>query len=175
MPAGITSTASRPKTPATRPAPLLLDIWAAGGRRADGAADDAGDRDQRQDVRQGLEERPPLVAVRGREPVGERAREAEEERRHVRREWPPLAEDECSEADEPGAGRHVLVERVHEAEREVRAAHRRDRAGSDDRDVPDLEHGDADRVRRARMLADRPQPQTIRRAEDEEVRRDEQY
>src|SRR2546423_4036738 len=123
---GIASTASSPKNTAALPARLLLDIRTAGSRRADRAADHAGDRDQREQVRQRLEERAPLIAVRRRQPVGERARESEQQRRAPRRERAPLAEDERGEADEAGARGHLLVEGVHEADREIGAAHRSD-------------------------------------------------
>src|SRR5256885_2203356 len=102
-PAGFASTASAPKNPAARAAGLLLDIRPSGGGRPDRAPDHAGDGDERQDVRERLEERAPLVAVRGRQPVGERAREAEEQRGAPRVERLPLAEDERGEADEAGA------------------------------------------------------------------------
>src|SRR4051812_40880895 len=131
---GIASIASSPKHTAARAARLLLDIRTAGGRGADRAPDHAGDRDQREHVRQRLEERPPLVAVRRRQPVGERTREAEEQRRTPGREWTPLAEDERSQADEAGTRGHLLVEGVHEADREVGAAHCSDCAGGDDSD-----------------------------------------
>src|SRR5689334_3051222 len=122
-PAGIASTPSAPKKTATRAAALLLLIRPPCGSRTDRPADHAGDRDQRQHVRQCREERPPLVAVGVGQPVGERAREPEEERCAPRRERPPLAEDERGEADEALPVRHALVERVHEAERDVCAAH----------------------------------------------------
>src|SRR5689334_2126865 len=92
--AGIASTASRPANEPTRAVVLLLDIRPACSRRADRAADHSSDRDQRQRVGQRLEERAPLVPVGVRQPVGERAREAEEQRGAVGRERTPLAEDE---------------------------------------------------------------------------------
>ena len=79
------------------------------------------------------------------------------------------------ERDEAAAGGHVLVERADEADREVRAAERGEDARDDDRDVARLVDGDADRVRGARMLADRAQPQADRRLEDDELRDDQQH
>ena len=56
---------------------------------------------------------------------GERAREAEQEAGAVRAERAPVAEDDGRQGDVAAAGRHVLVEGVPEAEREVGAAERR--------------------------------------------------
>src|SRR3954453_18468438 len=146
MATGIASTANSPKKTATRAAPrLLLDIRSAGGGRPDRAPDHAGDGDQRQQVRQCLEERAPLVAVGGRQAVGERAREPEEQGGRVRREGPPFAEHERGEPDEAGACRHVLVERVHEAHREdVPPPHPRSPPGRNPGILATLVEGDAD-------------------------------
>src|SRR5581483_7027521 len=173
-PAGMARTASTPKRIATRAARLLPLIRPARCRRSDGTSDHSRDRDQRQQVRERLEQRPPLLPVGRGQPDRERAREPEEERRAEGRERPPLAEDERGKADEAVPLRHVLVERVVEARREVRAAERGDRAGRDDGDVARLVHGDADRLGRARMLADRAQAEPVRRTEDEQVRPDQQ-
>src|SRR3954454_17493418 len=137
-PAGIARTASAPRATAARAAPLLLLIRPARGRRPDRAADHPGHRDDRQHIRQGVEQCAPLVAVGVRQAVGQRAREAEEQRGAPGRERPPLPEHEGGQPDEAGAARHVLIERVDEPERQVRAAHRRDRAGCDHRHVADL-------------------------------------
>ena len=67
--------------------------------------------------------------------VGEGAREAEQETGDRGAERPPVPEDERGEGDEPAPGGHVGVERVHEAEREVRAAGRGEHAGDDHRAV----------------------------------------
>ena len=77
--------------------------------------------DQRQHVRQRLEQR----RRRGREhrqPLRERGREAEQQRRHQRAARAPAPEDQRRQRDEALADGHVLRERVHEADREVRAA-----------------------------------------------------
>src|SRR2546430_15688993 len=105
---GIASTASSPKNTAARPARLLLDIRTAGSRGADRAPDHAGDRDQREQVRQRLEQRAPLIAVRRRQPVRERAPESEEQRRAPRREPAPPADDARGQADEIRARGHLL-------------------------------------------------------------------
>src|SRR5436305_11585521 len=78
-PTGIARTASAPSTTAARAAPLLLLIRPARGRRPDRAADHPGHRDDRQYIRQGVEQCAPLVAVRVRQAVRQRAREAEEQ------------------------------------------------------------------------------------------------
>src|SRR4051794_29268033 len=59
---------------------LLLSIRATDGCGRDRAADEAGHGDQREDVRKGLEERGRRAGVL-RQPVGERRREAEQQRR----------------------------------------------------------------------------------------------
>ena len=102
---------------------------AAGGR----APDDAGDRDQRQCVREPLEQRPPLRAV-GRQPVGDRAREAEEHRGAPRAEGRQFPKMSAARPIKPADG-HLLAEGVDEADREVRAAERGDHARERDGDV----------------------------------------
>src|SRR3954453_12540375 len=104
------STAGVPSTRAARAAALLLVIRTACCRRADRPPDDACDGDEREDVREGLEERPPRIPVRRRERGGDRAQGAEEQGREPGQERPPLAEAECREPDEPDALGHVLVE-----------------------------------------------------------------
>src|SRR5918911_114687 len=80
-PAGSAATASRPAASAQGAAGLLLLVGTANGGGRDGAADHAGDGDQRQDVGQGLEERavvrPSLDVLEAR---GDGAREPEQER-----------------------------------------------------------------------------------------------
>src|SRR4051794_35265592 len=170
---GIASTATRPNTTARDGRPLLLCVRAANSCGRDGAADHAGDRDEGQDVRQRLEEHGRGVGVR-RETEREGRRRAEENRGCVRAEGPPVAEDDRSERDEAASRRHVLAERADEADREVRAAERRENPGDDDRDVARQVDGDADRVRRTRMLAHRAQPQSDRRVEDDDLRDDQE-
>src|SRR5207247_9979125 len=58
-------------------------------------------------------------------------------------------------------------------EREVRAPERREHPGGDHRPIPRLAHRDADRLGRARVLADRTQTQTRHRAKEEDL--DEDY
>src|SRR5207245_2046527 len=83
MAAGIASTASVPKMIAAMRAGLLLDIRTAVGGRGHRPPDHAGDRDERENVREGLEERAGAqerggrVDVRGGNREGERGREPE--------------------------------------------------------------------------------------------------
>src|SRR6266536_5019724 len=107
--AGIVSTPARPKTIESQARALLLLVGPStrGGRNR--AADHSGDRDQREDVRQRLEERPRRLAVRRRKlDEGERACEAEQQRRSERTEWTPVAEDHRGEGDEAAAAGHRL-------------------------------------------------------------------
>src|SRR5919204_980583 len=110
--AGSTSTPSSAKKTDANARPLLLDVWTANGSRWDRTTDDADDGDQRQQVRERLEQ----VAVRlppdMLEAELERRREAEQERGGEGAERAPVPEDERGEADEPSAGRDVLRERV---------------------------------------------------------------
>src|SRR5579884_3514174 len=125
--AGIAKTARAPRTAARRP-PLLLDIRPAVGGRRDGAPDDARDGDQREDVRQCLEEGRGGAGV-DRQPVGERGREAEEEGGAPGSERAPVAEDHRGERDEPATLGHVLGEApVEKKERQERATECREDA-----------------------------------------------
>src|SRR5438034_514259 len=56
-PAGTASVDSAPRTAARRAAALLLDVRATNGGGRNGTADHAGDGDQRQHVRESLEQR----------------------------------------------------------------------------------------------------------------------
>src|SRR5262245_53717339 len=88
---------------------LLLLVRAANGCRRDRAADQAADRDQRQDVGQGLEEERGLLRVLG-QGAGERAREAEEQRSAEGAERLPHAEDQGGQSDEASSHGHILPE-----------------------------------------------------------------
>src|SRR5205823_1371982 len=92
--AGSAATAASPSANASRASGLLLLVGAANRCRRDRAADHSCDRNQREDVRERLEEdgvrRPVGNAA---EPLRERAREAEEERSTESAERPPLPED----------------------------------------------------------------------------------
>src|SRR5439155_14106505 len=137
--------AAREAIPAARDSPaagfgaLLLLVRTSNRRGRDRAADDAGDCDQRQYVRQREQENPREEVLpevpRGegvvRQPLRERAREAEQQRGAERAERAPLAEDQGGERDEATALGHVLVERVDESDREVRASERRQHPGED--------------------------------------------
>src|SRR5215210_1612902 len=118
------SNASRtePRAASFRARSLLLLVRPSNGCRRDRSADHAGDGDQREDVRQRLEERGRIRRV-DREPEGERGGEAEEECRAECAERPPVPEDQRRERDEPAAGGHVLVVGVQVPDREVGAAH----------------------------------------------------
>src|SRR5262249_39860339 len=136
--------------------PLLLTVWTAIRSRRDRAADHAGDGDQRQDIRERLEEQRRRAALReiGRQAVAERAREPEQQACGVGAERPPVAEDDRGDRDEPPPARQVLVEEADVADREVRAAERRECAGGDDGPPADPVDVDANGVRRPRVLAD---------------------
>ena len=147
---------------------LLLDVGLAVGFRRNRAADDARDRDQGQHVGKRLEERGGRARVDG-QPVGERGREAEEERRAPGAERPPVAEDHRRERDEAAALRHVLGEAAAEvADREEGAAERRQHPGDDHRRVAHRVDVDPDRVGGAGMLAAGPDAQADRRLEEDE-------
>src|ERR1041385_155752 len=90
---------------------LLLLIRASNGCGRDRTADHACHGDQREDVRQRLEERRRVVGAR-RKAVRKRGRETEEQRGAEGPERPPVAEDHCGQCDEAAAGGDVLVERV---------------------------------------------------------------
>src|SRR5262245_48278407 len=115
---GITTTASRPRTTETAAArfrglsaaTLLLDVWTAIGGWRDRAADQAGDRDQGQDVGNGRDQVGGDVRFTLERPC-EREPEAEEQRGDERPARPPLAEDDRGERDEAAPGGHVLLER----------------------------------------------------------------
>src|SRR5437660_12902567 len=107
MPTGTEATASTPATSAAtarglraRGRLLLLRVRASNRGGGNRAADHSGDRDQRQHVRQGLEERSGRLAVGVRQPQGERAREAEQQRRAEGAERAPVSEDQRGERDE---------------------------------------------------------------------------
>src|SRR3954451_88152 len=121
--AGKTSRPRTASTSATHERLLLLDVGAASGGGRGCTADDARDGDQRQHVRQRLEEhrrrRPRLL-----EPERECRRAAEQERRCERSERTPVTEDDRGERDEAASCRHVLAERAEVADRQVRAAER---------------------------------------------------
>src|ERR671935_89112 len=98
---GSAATASRPARSAAAAAGLLLCVGAANGGGRDRAADDARDGDQRQDVRQNLEEgavvRPGVDEL---EPRSNCARETEQEGGTEGAERPPATEDQGRERDE---------------------------------------------------------------------------
>src|SRR5438128_9644975 len=115
--AGIVATPARPSTTATQARRLLLCVRATTCSWRNRAADDPGDGDQRQNVRQRLEQdggiRPRrrlrhAERQRGREPEQKRCRECSER--------PPVAEDQRRETDEAAPRGHVLVERADIAE-----------------------------------------------------------
>src|SRR5918911_669022 len=173
-PAGSAATASRPAATAQGAAGLLLLVGTANGGRRDRAADDAGDGDQREHVRERVEERAVDVPVVLAEALRERRREPEQKGGPEGAERPPLAEDERGERDEAPAGGHVLVEGVHEPDRQVRPAERGEDAGEGDGGVACGVDRDPDRVGRARVLPDRAQPQAERRPEHDDVRDEEE-
>ena len=81
----------------------------------------------------------------------------------------PVAEDDRGQRDEAAARGHVLVERVDEPDREERAAGGREHARGDHRAVADAVDVDPHRVGRARMLADRADPEPERGLEQNDL------
>src|SRR5437870_3421762 len=172
--AGSAATASRPAASAAGAAGLLLCVGAANGGGRDRAADDARDGDQRQDVGQGLEERAVVrPALDVLEPGGDGAREPEQKRGSEGAERPPAAEDQRREGDEAAPCGHVLAEGVDESDREEHPSERGERARGGHARVADAVHRHAHRVRRARVLPDRPDAKADRRLEHDDVRGDE--
>ena len=102
---------------------LLLDVGLTKSGGWYRAADEPDDGDEGQDVWKRLEEDGSGLGVDG-ELEGKCTREAEEQSGRERAERSPAAEDQCGEPDEPLAFSHVLVERVHEPDREIRTAER---------------------------------------------------
>ena len=76
----------------------------------------------------------------------------------------------AASAMNPRPARHVLVERVRDAVREVDAAEAGQRPRQDDGHVPDPVDGEPDRVGGLGMLADRTEAQAGRRPEEKEMR-----
>src|SRR5437868_12654465 len=103
-----------PKAP-DFPALLLLYVRPPDRGRRRRAADDAGDGDEREDVRERLHEGSD-AAPDAADAELERRREAEEERGREGSERAPVPEDERGEADKAAAGRDVLRERVRVAD-----------------------------------------------------------
>jgi len=151
----------------------LLLVRAPDRCRRDRAADHAGDCDQREQVRERREERavrrPGIDVLELR---SESAREAEEECGPEGGERPPVAEDQRGEGDEPAPGRHVLRERVDEADRQEHASQGGQRSRGRHGRVPDAVDGDSDRVGSPRMLADRADAEADRGLEHDDVRDD---
>src|SRR4029450_10853078 len=133
MAAGIVASAASP-TSTEKPAlqligrSLLLLVRPANGGGWYRAADHSRDRDQRQDIRQGLEQQRRLPRVL-RKRAGERTGKPEQQGGPHGSERLPHPEDQCGESDEAPADRHVLAERADEAEREVSAAGSRQNTG----------------------------------------------
>src|SRR5437588_8231449 len=82
---------------------LLLLVGAADGRRWNRAADHTCYGNERQYIRERLEQRPGGGAIGVRQSERKRAREAEQKRRAKGPERPPAAEDQGCERDEPAA------------------------------------------------------------------------
>ena len=99
------------------------------------------------------------------------AGEAEQQRGRERAARAPVAEDDRRQRDEAAPRGHVLVERAHEADREVRPAHRRQDAGGHHGEVARARDRDADRLGRPRVLADRRRRSPCARAEEEDGQR----
>src|SRR5436189_2627062 len=114
---GTAAAAASPSRSASEARWLLLRIRPPHRGRRDRAADHAGDGDEREHVRQRLEQHRRGVRIDGKA-ERERGRSAEEHRRGIGTERTPVAEDDGCERDEPTAVRHALVERADEADRQ---------------------------------------------------------
>src|SRR4051812_124676 len=173
-PAGTASTATPPSSAARDARWLLLRVRPANSCWWNRAPDDACDGDERQDVRECLEEHSGRVGVRG-EPERECGRHAEEQGGRKRAEGAPVPEDQRGERDEPATRGHVLVERAHEADCEIRTAEGCEHAGYGHRRVADEIDGDADRLGSPRMLAHGADAEADRRLEHDDVRDDQKH
>src|SRR3954468_21128188 len=173
-PAGTASTATTPSSAARDARWLLLRVRPANSCWWNRASDDARDCDERQHVGERLEEHRGRVRVRG-EPERECGRHPEEQGGGKRAEGSPVPEDQCGERDEPAACGHVLVERAHEADREIRTTESGEHAGYGHGRVADEIDGDADRLGRSRMLAHGADAKADRRLEHDDVRDDEEH
>src|SRR5262245_35306651 len=116
IPTGTAATEARPNTTAAQArtfAFLLLLVGNAIRRGRNRAADDSGDRYEREQVRQRGEKRRDRGRVR-LQVDPECAREPEQQTGGCGAERPPAAEDQCGKSDEPAPRRHVLGERAAE-------------------------------------------------------------
>src|SRR3954452_21693572 len=104
---------------------LPLDVRLAVGSRWPRAAEETNERDEREHVGQGVQQVRRDAGHR-LEPVGQAAREPEEQAGPECAVCSPLAEDPRRQGDEPAPGGHVLAERADEPDREVGAAQRRE-------------------------------------------------
>ena len=132
---------------------------ARGGRTAH-PADDARDHDDRDDVRDAVEQLRRDVHAEDRQQRLGRVREAEHERRPERADRVPRAEDDRREGDEALARRSCPSGTCRRSTRlSVRAGDARQGAGHDHRAIADLDDVDADGAGRRRLLARRPEPE----------------
>src|ERR671937_1786979 len=158
--AGIVATPASPTSTATQARRLLLRVRATTRCGRNRAADHSGHRDQREDIRDDLEERQRTRPRRRLlEPKCKRLRKPEEQRRGESAERSPVAEDQGSEADETAAAGHVLRKRSHVANGEVRASERGEHSRNDHGRITDAVDGDADGVGGAWMFAERADAQ----------------
>src|SRR5206468_4572593 len=99
------ATSDAQAAPFRRAPTLLLGVRASDGRGRNAAADHTGDCDQREHIREGVEEKRRCAALLevGGQPVSERAREPEEKAGGKRTERPPVAEDQRRDGDEATA------------------------------------------------------------------------
>ena len=96
---------------ARSPPRSLLHVRRAVGRRHPDPPDEPGHDDDRHDVRDHEQELRRDRRAEDREAALERVGEAEDEAGEERPDRGPAAEDHRREADEPAAGRHLLLER----------------------------------------------------------------
>ena len=154
----------RSARPASRSARDAAITWwpplvrLAVGRRRDAPPDQAGQHDDRDEVRQrsknwpgsGAEDVTELARRAGRTLIDcpSALRRGEQQRRAERAERRPAPEDHRRQGDEPAAGGHPCLERVRALQREVRPAEPGEDAADDDVPVAQPDDVDADRLGR---------------------------
>ena len=97
-------------------------------------------------------------------------REAEQQSRRPRPDRVPVTEDHGGQRDEPAAVRHQALEGSDRLEAQERAGQSGERAADHHVQIARPDHVDADRVGRARVLADRAHPQPPTRVIQHDLR-----
>ncbi len=150
----------------------LLLVGDVLGRGRTYPAHEAGDREDRDQVRQHEQELGRHRRTDGGQQVPEVLREAEEQGCSERTVRVPLAEDHRGQCDEALPGGHLLAERETGAHREGSTTESGDRASEDGVDDAGPVHLDAHGVRGLRVLAHGPHAQAPPGAEHEDVQQD---